>query len=84
MTSIEIVGFTAAFLTTVAYIPLDIKLIRNKQTEDISLPMYVMLTIGMALWFTYGYLIGSYPLMIAKAFSLTFASIILFYKIKYG
>lgn len=84
MSTIEIVWFTAAFLTTIAYIPLDIKLIRNKQTHDISLPMYIMLTIGMLLWFVYAYLNGYYPLMIAKAFSLSFASIILFYKIKYG
>jgi len=57
MDYIEIIGFIAAFMTTAAFIPQDLKVIKDHETHDISLPMYLMITTGIALWFTYGILI---------------------------
>jgi MtN3 and saliva related transmembrane protein len=83
MDYIEIIGFAAAILTTAAFIPQDINVIKNHHTHDISLFMYIIITIGFAAWFAYGYMQGSYPIMFAYFFSFIFAAIILVYKIKY-
>lgn len=83
MTFITILGFTAAVLTTTAFIPQALKTIKTKNTKDISLPMYIILTLGIMLWLIYGILIHDLPVLIANAITLIFALIILLSKIRY-
>lgn len=66
MDSIEIIGFIAGFLTTFAFVPQVFKLWKYRTVHDISLPMYIILTLGTGLWLTYGFLIGSISLMLAN------------------
>ncbi|MEM6830804.1 MAG: PQ-loop domain-containing transporter, partial [Bacteroidota bacterium] len=40
MSSLQLLGFAAAFCTTAAFLPQAIKTIRSKATHAISLPMY--------------------------------------------
>ncbi len=83
MTFITIIGFVAATLTTIAFIPQALKTIKTKNTKDISLPMYLILTTGILFWFIYGLLIVDYPIIIANIVTLIFALIILINKLKY-
>jgi MtN3 and saliva related transmembrane protein len=78
-----IIGLIAAGLTTSAFIPQAIKVIRTKHTKDISLGMYIIFEIGLILWLTYGIMLNNIPIIIANVFSLIFSTIILFLKIKY-
>jgi len=80
----EIVGFMAAFLTTVSFIPQAVKVIQTKHTKDLSLGMYIMVNVGVACWLTYGLLLGSYPLIMANGITIFFTLIILYYKIRQG
>ncbi|MBY0406603.1 MAG: SemiSWEET transporter [Rickettsiales bacterium] len=80
----EIVGYIAAILTTVAYIPQLIKVVRHRHTQSISLGMYSILTCGIFAWFVFGLLIGSPSVMLANGLTFIMAGIILFYKIKLG
>jgi MtN3 and saliva related transmembrane protein len=63
---IEVVGTLAAVLTTTAFFPQAIKIIRTRETGGLSLSMYLMLVSGVAMWLFYGLLIGSRPLIVAN------------------
>lgn len=83
MTIETITGLIAAVLTTSAFVPQAIKVIKSKQTKDISLGMYIIFEIGLILWLTYGIMLKNLPIIIANIFSLIFSTIILVLKIKY-
>ena len=79
----DIIGYLAAFGTTISFLPQAVKTIQTKNTSGISLPMYALFTAGTLLWLTYGIMSGSLPVALANAITLLFASIILAYKIRY-
>lgn len=74
-------GYPAAFLTTIAFIPQAMQSWRTRDLSGISLPMYSMFTLGVALWLGYGLAIGSLPVIAANAITLFLASIVLWLKI---
>ena len=78
------VGSVAAVLTTVSFAPQAFKVIRSRDTAAISLPMYVLFTLGVGLWFVYGVLIHSAPVCLANGVTLLLASAILAMKIRFG
>jgi len=80
--NIEYLGYIAALLTTFSFLPQVIKTVKTKDTSGISLVMYVFFVIGILLWFYYGILIDSMPIVIANLFTGIMSSIILFYKIR--
>ena len=83
MEIVTILGLTAAFLTTGSFLPQVIKTIKTKKTEDISLVMYSILSVGILLWLIYGIWIKDFPIIIANFISFIFNITILFLKIKY-
>ena len=78
----EVIAYVAASLTTFSFLPQAIKVIQTKQTEGISLWMYIIFATGVAFWFVYGLMEGVYPIIIANAVTLVFALIILIFKLK--
>lgn len=80
----EIVGYLAAILTTAAYVPQLVKVLRHKHTQSISLGMYVTMSMGIAMWFVYGVLINSPSVMLANAMTFVMAIAILITKIRLG
>ena len=81
---VTLIGLFAATCTTLSFLPQVIKTIRSKNTRDISLWMYSIVTIGLFSWLAYGILIGDLPIILANAITATFAGIVLILKIKYG
>ena len=80
----EWVGFVAAALTTFSFIPQAIRTIRTKETHGISLGMYVMFTAGVALWLAYGFVLNSWPMILANTVTLILSATILGMKLRYG
>ncbi len=80
---ITVIGFTAAFCTTVSFLPQAVKTIRTKDTTGISLSMYLLFTTGTVLWLLFGIFSGNTPVMVANAITFAFAAIILYYKLKH-
>ena len=78
---IQIIGYTAAALTTVANLPQTYKIIKTRSTKDISIVTYFMLTLGCGLWVTYGILNNDIPLIIANGISTTICLLILLIKL---
>lgn len=80
----DIIGYAAACLTTLAFLPQVIKTVKHKKTEGISLVMYVLFCTGVFAWLVYGLVLMSAPLIIANGLTFTLAMIILFFKLKFG
>ncbi|MDD3466738.1 MAG: SemiSWEET transporter [Campylobacterales bacterium] len=78
----DILGFAAAFLTTAAFLPQAVKVYRTKRTEDLSVGLFGLLFVGVFLWFIYGLMINSYPVIIANAVTLVLVGYILIVKIR--
>ena len=83
MIHVEIIGFAAGTLTTVALLPKVIRAWKTKLTRDVSLLWAVALTIGVFLWLVYGVFIKSLPIIIANVFTFILAVIVLVLKMKY-
>ena len=82
--AIKLLGFAAATCTTAAYAPQVIKVWRTRSTGDISLGMFLVLILGLALWLVYGLLSGDAPLVAANAVTMLLAGGILVMKLRYG
>lgn len=78
---VALVGYTAATLTTLSFFPQAIKTLRSGDTRAISLPMYVLLTLGIALWGIYGLITRDGPLIVSNAITLMPAVVVLQRKI---
>ena len=79
-----LVSAVAATLTTVAFVPQAIHIIRFKETRAISLQMYVAFSSGVALWLVFGVMIWNWPIMVANAVTLALALTIIRMKLRYG
>ncbi len=80
----EYIGFLAAILTTAAYFPQMVKVLRDKHTASLSLGMYSMITTGIGFWFIYGLMIDSPSVIWANGITFIMAAIILFMKLRHG
>lgn len=83
MDTITLIGFMAAFCTTVAFVPQVIKTWKTRHTQDLSLGLFVVFSIGIFLWLIYGLLLMSWPIIIANLFTLILALILLGLKLRY-
>ena len=78
------IGRAASTLTTTAFIPQAWQIWHTKHAADISLGMYALFTLGVALWLAYGALLESWPIIIASCIILLLAGAVLVMKIKFG
>ena len=78
----DIIGYCAAFLTTIAFAPQAYQSWKTRNLDGISLTMYSLFTTGVALWFFYGLLIHSMPIIFANTITLFLSSSIMDLKIK--
>ena len=75
---------TAAFITTLCWIPQAIRILRTRDTRAISFVTQATFTIGVGMWLVYGLLIGSVPVVAANAVTLVIVASILGMKIYFG
>lgn len=83
MTLIDWVGSLAAFLTTASFIPQAWQTFITRDVSGISLGMYSLFTMGVALWLLYGILLLAWPIIIANAITTSLALMILAMKLRY-
>lgn len=77
----EWIGTLAAIITTSAFLPQVIQVIKTKDTKSISLKMYFFLLIGLTLWVIYGLLTKNFPIIFANGITWIFSMIIFLYKL---
>ena len=83
MPLLELVGYGAAFLTTLSFVPQAWLSFRSRDVRGISLGMYSVFTVGVALWLLYGLMMGAWPIVLANAVTLALASAILVMRLRY-
>ena len=83
MQTIDLIGYTAATLTTASFIPQAVQTFKTKDVRGISLGMYSAFTVGVALWLVYGVLMAAWPIVLANSITLTLAATILTMKLRY-
>ena len=76
----EYLGYTAAILGALSFLPQLVKVWRFRSVKDISLAMYIIYTTSVILWLAYGIIIKSAPLITAEILTLVLVSAILIMK----
>lgn len=74
-------GYGAATLTTLSFVPQAWLTLTTRRVEGISLAMYAAFTCGIALWLAYGWRLGEWPIIVANVVTLGLASMILSVKV---
>ena len=83
MTPADWIGLLAGTLTTAAFVPQVIKIWRTKHADDLSTQMFVIFTVGVALWLWFGVLTASLPVIVANSVTLALSVLILALKFHY-
>ena len=84
MISPDVYGFTAAVLTTVAFLPQVIKTWRTKRAEDVSTVMLLMFVTGLLFWIVYAIQTHALPVLIANIITFILNVTILALKLIYS
>lgn len=64
---IRYLGFFAGLLTVSSFLPQVIRSWRTRQTRDLSLGMFTLLTTASSLWIVYGALTADWPVILTNA-----------------
>jgi MtN3 and saliva related transmembrane protein len=83
MNSLDVLGLVATCFTTSSFVPQVWRTWKTRDVSGISLPTYVIITIGLALWLVYGWLRGDMPLMVANAVMVVLTGAITVMKIRF-
>jgi MtN3 and saliva related transmembrane protein len=84
MTFIDTLGYVAATLTTASFVPQAWLTFRTRDVSGISLAMYSVFTLGIALWLVYGLFIEAWPVVVANVVTFALAATILVMKLSLG
>lgn len=79
----DFIGYSAALLTTVAFVPQALHSLKTRDLSGISLPMYGLFSLGVLGWLVYGLMIDSKPVIVANSITLILACTVLYLKIKH-
>jgi MtN3 and saliva related transmembrane protein len=82
MDTVNTIGYLAAVLTTVSFIPQVIRTVKTRDTRAISLAMYLLFSAGVALWCAYGILLHAWPIILANGITLSLACVVLWHKMR--
>ncbi len=82
-TVVDLIGYAAATLTTVSFVPQLLRVLRLRSARDISLVMFLVFSAGTFAWMVYGFLVGSTPVLIANVVTFGLSMTILVLKLKY-
>ena len=83
MNAIQIIGLLAGSLTTAAFLPQVLKTWRSRSAKDLSLGMFSLFCLGVALWLVYGFAVNDVPVIAANLLTLLLAATLLFFKLRF-
>jgi MtN3 and saliva related transmembrane protein len=80
----NIVGISAAALTSISFIPQLVKGYRTRKMDDVSAEMLGLLMLGLFLWLLYGIHIDDYIVIGSNVFGIMTLALTLALKLKYS
>ncbi len=84
MQALDVLGLVASAFTTSSFVPQVWRTWKTRDVSGISLPTYLIITVGLALWLVYGVLRGDLPLIVANAVMVVLTGAITVMKIVFG
>jgi MtN3 and saliva related transmembrane protein len=82
--NIEILGLAAGTISSITFLPQVIKIWQTKSAKDLSMPMLLLLVLGVSMWLAYGIIIKNIPVIYTNSMVLFMTFIMLFFKLKYN
>lgn len=82
-TSVEILGYLAAALGTVSWLPQTIKTWRTRAVADLSFWALVLVFATVSAWLLYGLLIMNWPLIVANVICVILVGLLLVAKVRF-
>src|SRR5690349_12938858 len=79
--ALETLGFIAAILTTLSFLPQALRIYRLRSAEDVSLTMYLMMVTGQVLWLIFAIVIASPSMIGANVVGISLVTWVLFMKV---
>ena len=83
MNALDLLGLVATCFTTSSFVPQVWRTWKTRDVSGISLPTYVIITVGLTLWLVYGWLRGDMPLMVANAVMVVLTGAITVMKLRF-
>lgn len=80
---VQIVGIISSILTATSMIPQLIKVIKEKDAENVSILMLSVLLAGLGMWVYYGVLIKDLIIIISNSFSVLLNVVLLFCAVRF-
>ena len=81
MSAVMVVSLFAATLSMVSYVPQAWSIIRKRNTDGVSLQMYVVTVVGFVAWLTYGVLVRQWAIIVQNIICLGLSAFILTMKL---
>lgn len=81
---IRYLGFFAGMLTVSSFLPQVIRSWRTRQTRDLSLGMFTLLTTASSLWIIYGALTSDWPVILTNAAMVALNGALAVAKVRYS
>lgn len=78
-----VIGTIAGILTSISMIPQLIKVLKEKDVENLSWGMIAVLLTGVSLWVVYGIMKEELPIILSNGFSVLVNTTLLIYYFKY-
>jgi len=79
----NLLGLIAGALTSIAALPQLLKVLKTKNTEDLSALTLIILISGLSLWVWYGLIQDELPIILSNAFAVVLNLILLFCKLTF-
>jgi MtN3 and saliva related transmembrane protein len=77
MQTVTLLGTFAALCSTISFAPQAIKILRTRETQDISIGMYLLTVTGFAAWAVYGAMLSQWPLVASNTICFLLSAFIL-------
>ncbi|MEN3113496.1 SemiSWEET transporter [Uliginosibacterium paludis] len=81
---VELLGYFAACLTTISFLPQALLIWKRRSAEGVSLGMYSVFVSGIGCWLIYGFFISSWPLVASNTVTFLLSGMILVMKLRFG
>ncbi len=83
MAPTDLLGYAAATLTTVAFLPQVIHTWRSRSAHGLSVAWLATFSVGVGCWLVYGVLTGSRPVIVGNGVTLALTALLAFLKWRY-
>ena len=80
----DMLGMVAGTLTTIAFVPQVLRIVRTRSAGDISWGMFSVFAFGTALWCVWGFAQNALPVILANCITLVLAVLIMVLKWRYA